>query len=140
MYGAIALATICSARPRMRQAETGERVWHFQLTHHDLWTSIRRAPILRHHRDGRPSRRRAGTKQAFAYVFDRVTGKPVCRSRNGRPAIHDARGATSPTQPSRQATAFDRQGSTIDNLIDFTPELRQEAIAITKQYVTGPTV
>jgi len=80
------------------------------------------------------------TKQAFAYVFDRVTGKPVWPIEE-RPVPQSATPGerTSPTQPvPTKPAAFDRQGSTIDNLIDFTPELRQEAIAITKQYVTGP--
>ena len=46
---------------------------------------------------------------------------------------------TSPTQPFPSKPApFDRQGATVDNLIDFTPELRAEALEIFNNYVTGP--
>ena len=62
------------------KADTGERVWHFQLTHHDLWDfDPPAAPILADIRvDGRPVKAVVQvTKQGFAFVFDRVTGKPV---------------------------------------------------------------
>ena len=69
------------------------------------------------------------TKQSFAYVLDRVTGKPVWPIEE-RPAPASTvpgrrRRATQPipTKP----PAFDRQGITDDDLIDFTPELRAEA-------------
>jgi len=125
------------------KAETGERVWHFQLTHHDLWDfDPPAAPILADITvDGRPIKAVVQvTKQAFAYVFDRVTGKPVWPiEERPVPQSKTPGERTSPTQPfPTKPAAFDRQGTTVDNLIDFTPELRAEAIAITKQYVTGP--
>ena len=124
-------------------ADTGERMWHFQLTHHDLWDyDPPAAPILADITvDGRPIKAVVQlTKQAFAYVFDRVTGTPVWPiEERPVPQSIDAWRATPPTQPfPTKPPPFDRQGSTMDNLIDFTPELRAEAIEITKQYVTGP--
>ncbi len=124
-------------------AETGERVWHFQLVHHGLWDyDPPAAPILMDITvDGRPIKAVAQlTKQAFVFVFDRATGEPVWPieerlvPQSGTPGER-----TSPTQPfPTKPPAFDRQGSTEDNLIDFTPELRAEAVAIADRYVTGP--
>jgi quinoprotein glucose dehydrogenase len=125
------------------KADNGERVWHFQLTHHDLWDfDPPAAPILADIRvDGRPIKAVVQvSKQGFAYVFDRTTGKPVWPIEE-RPVPQSMTPGerTSPTQPfPTKPPAFDRQGSTVDNLIDFTPELRQEALAIAKEYVTGP--
>ena len=125
------------------KADTGERVWHFQLTHHDLWDfDPPAAPVLADIRvDGRPIKAVVQvSKQGFAYVFDRVTGKPVWPIEE-RPVPQSTTPGerTAPTQPfPTKPPAFDRQGSTVDNLIDFTPELRQEALAIVKDYVTGP--
>ena len=80
------------------------------------------------------------TKQGFAYVFDRVTGEPVWPIEERavpRSTVPGER--TSPTQPFPTKPApFERQGITIDDLIDFTPELRAEAIQILNEYVYGP--
>ena len=113
---------------------TGERVWHYQIVHHDLWDfDLPAAPILADIRvDGRPIKAVVQlTKQAFAFVFDRVTGKPVWPIEERPVPSSDTPGErTSPTQPfPDQAAAFDRQGVTVDDLIDFTPELRAEAVA-----------
>jgi quinoprotein glucose dehydrogenase len=124
-------------------ARTGQRVWHFQLTHHDLWDyDPPAAPILADITvDGRPIKAVVQvTKQAFAYVFDRATGRPVWPIEE-RPVPQSTTPGerTSATQPfPTKPPPFDRQGATIDNLIDFTPELRAEAIEITKRYVIGP--
>ncbi len=124
-------------------AETGERVWHFQTVHHGLWDyDPPAAPILMDVTvDGREIAAVAQlTKQAFVFVFDRATGDPVWPIEE-RPVPRSATPgeATSPTQPfPTRPPAFDRQGATIDNLIDFTPELRAEAVAITERYVIGP--
>ncbi len=124
-------------------AKTGKRVWHFQFVHHGLWDyDATAAPLLVDLTvDGRPVKAVAVvTKQAFTYVFDRVTGKPVWPIEE-RPA---AKGSVpgewySPTQPfPTRPPAFDRQGVSIDDLIDFTPELRKEAVEILKDYVYGP--
>ena len=125
------------------EAETGERVWHFQTVHHGLWDyDPPAAPILMDLTvDGREIKAVVQlTKQAFAFAFDRVTGEPIwpIEERPVPQSIVPGE-VTSPTQPfPTRPPAFDRQGSTIDNLIDFTPELRQEAIAITERYTIGP--
>ena len=124
-------------------ARTGTRVWHYQITHHDLWDyDLPAAPILADITvDGRPIKAVVQlTKQAFAYVFDRVTGKPVWPIEERPVPASTAPGEkASPTQPApTRPPAFDRQGLTADDLIDFTPELRAEAIEITKSYVIGP--
>ena len=124
-------------------AETGERVWHFQTVHHGLWDyDPPAAPILMDLTvDGRDIKAVAQiSKQAFTYVFDRVTGEPVWPIEE-RPVPQSSTPGevTSPTQPfPTKPPAFDRQGATEDNLIDFTPELRAEALEITKRYTMGP--
>jgi quinoprotein glucose dehydrogenase len=80
------------------------------------------------------------TKQAFTFVFDRVTGQPVWPIEERPVPQSNVPGErTSPTQPFPTKPApFDRQGITTDDLIDFTPQLREEAIKIAAQYRTGP--
>ena len=70
------------------------------------------------------------TKQAFAFVFDRTTGRPVWPIEERPVPASDVPGErTARTQPfPTKPPPFDRQGVTIDDLIDFTPELRAEAI------------
>ena len=125
------------------KAETGERVWHFQLVHHDLWDyDLPAAPILADIQvNGKPIKAVVQvTKQGFAFVFDRVTGQPVWPIEE-RPVPQSATPGerTAPTQPFPTKPApFERQGVSVDDLIDFTPELRSEAIDITKRYVVGP--
>src|SRR5204863_6668663 len=80
------------------------------------------------------------SKQAFIYVFDRVTGAPVWPIEERPVPQSDIPGEkTSPTQPFPTKPApFDRQGVTIDGLIDFTPELRAAALEVVKNYRMGP--
>jgi quinoprotein glucose dehydrogenase len=121
----------------------GERVWHQQLVHHDLWDyDLPAAPVLADITvDGRPIRAVVQvTKQAFAFVFDRVTGQPVWPIEE-RPVPQSTTPGeqTAPTQPfPTRPPAFDRQGVSLDDLIDFTPELRAAALAIVKNYAIGP--
>ncbi len=124
-------------------AETGERVWHYQTVHHGLWDyDPPAAPILMDIVvDGEPVRAVTQlTKQGFAFVFDRETGEPVWEiEERAVPASSVPGEVTSPTQPFPTKPApFDRQGATEDNLIDFTPELRAQALEIFNRYVTGP--
>jgi len=122
---------------------TGERRWHFQLVHHGLWDfDVPCASILADITvDGRKIKAVAQpSKQAWIYVFDRETGKPVWPI----PERPVPRGDVptewySPTQPHvTKPPAFDRQGIDIDDLIDFTPELRAEAVEFIKDYRIGP--
>ena len=124
-------------------AATGERVWHYQMVHHGLWDyDPPAAPILMDiNVDGRDIKAVTQiTKQAFAFVFDRETGEPVWDIEERPVPQSDIPGeVTSPTQPFPTRPApFDRQGATVDNLIDFTPQLRAEALEIFDRYVTGP--
>ena len=114
-------------------ARTGKTVWHFQIVHHDIWDRDNAAaPILTDITVG--GRRIEAvvqlTKQAYAYVFDRVTGKPVWPIDERPVPQSDVPGEkTAATQPIPSKPApFDRQGVTPDNLIDFTPELHAEAL------------
>ena len=125
------------------EAATGELVWYYQFVHHGLWDyDTPAAPILMDLVvDGRPVRAVTQiSKQAFAYVLDRVTGEPVWPIIERTVPQSDVRGErTSPTQPfPSRPPPFDRQGATVDNLIDFTPELRAEALEIVSRYTMGP--
>ena len=124
-------------------ATTGKRVWHFQGVHHGLWDyDFPAAPILVDIIvNGRPIKAVAQvSKQAFLYVFDRRSGEPVWPIEERAvpastvPGERAARTQPFPTKP----PPFDRQGISEDDLIDFTPELRAEALAIIKRYRTGP--
>jgi quinoprotein glucose dehydrogenase len=122
---------------------TGKRVWHHQLVHHGIWDyDNTAAPILIDITvDGKPIKAVAlVTKQAFTFVFDRVTGEPVWPIEEREVPSSDVPGEiTSPTQPFPTKPApFDRQGVSVDDLIDFTPELHAEAIEISKKYRLGP--
>ena len=124
-------------------ARTGKRVWHFQGVHHGVWDyDFPAAPTLvTINAGGRRVRAVAQiSKQGFTYVFDRRTGEPVWPI-NERPVPQSSVPGerTSPTQPfPTKPPAFERQGVTEDDLIDFTPELRQEALAILKNFDYGP--
>jgi len=122
---------------------TGERKWHYQLVHHGLWDmDIPCAPILVDIRvNGRTIKAVAQpSKQAFLYVFDRVTGQPIWPIEERPVPQGDTPGEKySPTQPiPTRPLAYDRQGLAIDHLIDFTPELRAEAMKTIAQYRIGP--
>ena len=122
---------------------TGERKWHFQLVHHGIWDmDIPCAPILADIRvNGRTIKAIAQpTKQGFLYVFDRVTGEPVWPIEERPVPQGDTPGEKySPTQPfPTRPAAYDRQGLSVDDLIDFTPELRAEAVKTVAQYRIGP--
>jgi quinoprotein glucose dehydrogenase len=124
-------------------AKTGEKVWHYQLIHHDIWDyDLPAPPILADITvNGKPIQAVVQlTKQAFAYVFDRVTGKPVWPIEERSVPKSDVKGEwTSPTQPfPTKPAAYDRQGYSDDILVDFTPAIKEEALRIVKQYKKGP--
>ena len=124
--------------------ETGERVWHFQFVHHGLWDyDLPAAPnLVDVVVDGRPVKAVAQiTKQGFLFVFDRVTGEPIWRIEE-RPVNTETdleREIPWPTQPFPTRPApFEYQGVTIDDLADFTPEIREFAIAAVEPFRIGP--
>ena len=125
------------------RAETGERIWHFQTVHHGLWDyDLPAAPTLIDiNVDGRPIKAVAQiSKQGFTYVFDRITGEPVwpIEERPVPPSSMPGEVA-SPTQPfPTKPAAFEPQGISDETLIDFTLELRQEALQIIEEFDYGP--
>ena len=124
-------------------ARTGKRVWHFQTIHHGLWDyDLPAAPVLGDIMvNGRRIKAVAQvSKQAFVYVFDRVTGQPVWPIEEKSVPKGDVPGEWySPTQPiPSKPPAFDQQGVSDNDLIDFTPELKAEAKKIVSEYKTGP--
>ena len=121
---------------------TGERVWHYQLVHHGLWDYDPPAPpiLMDVEVDGRPRKIVVQlTKQAFCFVFDRVTGEPIWPIVERAVEQSTAPGEkTSPTQPfPTKPAALERQGISEDDLIDFTPELLAEAKEILARYDYG---
>ena len=80
------------------------------------------------------------TKQGFVYVFDRKTGEPVWPIEE-RPVEKGTvpREWYSPTQPfPTKPPPFERQGFLEDYVIDFTPEIKAEALALVAKYKIGP--
>jgi quinoprotein glucose dehydrogenase len=123
--------------------KTGVRKWHYQLVHHGIWDmDIPCAPILADITvNGRTIKAVAQpTKQAFLYVFDRVTGQPIWPIEERPVPQGDVPGERySKTQPfPTKPRAYNRQGLAVDDLIDFTPELRAEAVKAIAQYKIGP--
>ena len=124
-------------------AETGKRVWYFQAVHHGLWdydfpTGPNLVDITV---DGKDIKAVAQvSKQGFTYVFDRITGEPVWPIEERPVAESTVPGeVTSPTQPFPTKPApFEHQGMLEEDLIDFTPELRQIALEAVKGYEMGP--
>ena len=123
--------------------QTGKRKWHFQLVHHGIWDhDIPCAPILADITvNGKLIKAVAQpTKQGWVYVFDRTNGQPVWPIEERAVERGDVpREWYSPTQPFvTRPPAFERQGVAIDDLIDFTPELRAEAVKLVSRYKIGP--
>jgi quinoprotein glucose dehydrogenase len=124
--------------------ETGQRQWHFQAVHHGLWdydfpTHSNLVDITV---DGRDIKALAQvSKQGFVYVFDRETGDPVWPIEE-RPVPQNSNmpgEVLSPTQPfPTKPAAFDYQGVTIDDLVDFTPEIRAMALEAIDGWRLGP--
>lgn len=124
-------------------AKTGERAWHQQLVHHDIWDwDNPTAPILLDVTvAGRPVRAVVQlTKQAFAYAFDRATGEPLWPIEERPVPKSDVPFEwSSPTQPfPTKPAAYDRQGVSEDDLVDFTPAIKAAALEGVKDLRLGP--
>jgi len=124
-------------------ARTGERVWHFQFVHHDVWNyDTPHAPQLVDITVGgeRIPAIVQVTKQSWAYVFNRETGEPIWPIEERPVPQSDVPGEKlSATQPfPTWPLPFEMQGLTHDDLIDYTPELRAEAIDLLRDYRIGP--
>jgi glucose dehydrogenase len=123
-------------------AKSGKRVWHYQTIHHDIWDFDHPAPptLIDITVDGRKIPALAQvSKQAFIYVLDRTNGKPVWPiEERPVPAGNIPGEYYSPTQPiPTKPEPLDLQELTVDDLMDFTPELRQQALEVFKRYVSG---
>jgi len=123
--------------------KTGQRKWHYQLVHHGIWDmDIPCAPILMDLTvDGRAIKAIGQpTKQGWIYVFDRTTGRPVWPIEERPVEKGEVPGEWyAPTQPFvTKPPPYDRQGVSIDDLIDFTPALREEAVKVVSRYKIGP--
>jgi len=123
--------------------KTGQRKWHFQLVHHPVWDmDISSAPILTDIVvDGKPVKAVAQpSKQGFLYVFDRLTGKPIWPIEEKPVERGDVPGEWyPPTQPfPTKPAAYSRNGVFAEDLIDFTPTLHEEALALVSKYKLGP--
>ena len=122
---------------------TGRRLWHYQLIHHGVWDyDIPCAPVLADITvNGRAIKAVAQpTKQGFTYVFDRTNGQPVWPIEEKPVEQTKVPGEkTSPTQPiPTKPPPFERQGFLPEYLIDFTPELKAEALKMASQFKMGP--
>ncbi len=122
---------------------TGQRKWHYQIVHHPIWDyDLSSAPILADiNVNGKTIKAVAvPTKEAFLYVFDRVTGKPIWPIEERPVPKGDVPGEWySPTQPfPTKPPAYARQAVTEQDLIDFTPEMREQAMKSLAAYSTGP--
>ena len=124
-------------------AETGERLWHFQMVHHGVWDyDLPAAPTLVDITvNGRPIKAVAAiSKQGFTYVFDRLTGEPVWPIEERAVPQSTVPGEVlSATQPfPTKPAAFEPQGISDETLIDFSAELRNEALQNIEKYDYGP--
>jgi glucose dehydrogenase len=124
-------------------AQTGERRWHFQLVHHDVWNyDIPTAPIVMEvQQNGRTIKAVAqATKQTLLFAFNAETGEPLWPIEE-RPVPQSLVPGEklSPTQPFPTKPApYDLAGLSVDDLIDYTPELREQAIAALADWEIGP--
>jgi quinoprotein glucose dehydrogenase len=123
--------------------KTGVRKWHYQYVHHGIWDMDNPCPpILTDITiNGRTVKAVAQpTKQAFMYVLNRETGEPIWPFVEKPVETGNVPGEWySPTQPfPTKPPAFDLQGISINDLIDFTPQLRAEAVELVKRYKLGP--
>jgi len=124
-------------------AATGKRKWHYQLVHHGLWDYDLPGPpeLVTIHVNGKKIDAVAQlTKTGWAFVFDRVTGKPVWPIEERPVPASTVPGEHAwPTQPfPTKPPAFEQQGVTLEDAFDLTPELKAEAQEAMKKYRIGP--
>ncbi|HEY1337917.1 MAG TPA: pyrroloquinoline quinone-dependent dehydrogenase, partial [Bryobacteraceae bacterium] len=123
--------------------KTGQKKWHYQLVHHPLWDmDISSAPLLADiNVNGRAIKAVAQpTKQGFLYVFDRTNGQPVWPIEEKPVEKGSVPGEWySPTQPfPTKPPNYSRNGVFVEDLIDFTPALRDQARTQIAKYKIGP--
>ncbi len=112
----------------------GSYKWHFQVVHHPIWDhDLSSAPLVMDVTiDGEEREIIAlPTKQAFIYAFDRITGEPIWPIEEVPVPQGNVPGEWySPTQPLAPMSLMYGRGklNLPDDLIDFTPEMRQAAL------------
>ena len=124
-------------------AATGERAWHFQMVHHDIWNyDTPTAPILLDvtTESGPTPVVAQATKQGYVYAFHRATGEPVWPIEEvPMPASTVPGELLSETQPIPTRPApFEYVGSSEELLADFTPEIRMQALEAVSNFIMGP--
>ena len=123
--------------------KTGQRRWHYQMVHHDIWDyDTPMAPnLLDVTIDGRPRKILAQTtKQGWMYVLDRATGEPIWPIAETPVLQSEVAGERSwPTQPIPSKPApYAQQGLEEEDLIDFTPAIKDSALKLAKRCRMGP--
>ena len=123
--------------------KTGQRKWHYQVVHHPIWDYDLSSPALLVDAtiDGKPRKLVAlPSKEAFLYVFDRITGQPIWPIEERPVPQTDVPGEkTSPTQPfPTKPPAYARQQVTEAELVDFTPDIKKQALEAVKLFKLGP--
>jgi quinoprotein glucose dehydrogenase len=113
--------------------KTGAKKWHYQFVHHPLWDhDMSSAPLLMDVAiEGKPRKIVAvPSKQGWLYVFDRITGQPIWPIKETPvPQTDMPFEKTAKTQPiPSKPPAYSRTHLTENDLIDFTPELRAQAL------------
>jgi quinoprotein glucose dehydrogenase len=124
-------------------ARTGQRIWHYQITRHDIWDyDLPAAPnLIDVTVNGQRVKAVAQvTKQGFVFVFDRVTGQPLWPIEDRAVPQSSVPGEkTAATQPYPTKPApVEIQGVREEDLLDLTPELRRQALEIIARYDHGP--
>ncbi|MGD2131631.1 MAG: PQQ-binding-like beta-propeller repeat protein [Maricaulaceae bacterium] len=134
-------------------AETGERVWHFQILHHGVWDyDIPAAPLLHDiDMDGRTIKAiTVLTKQGMSFVFDRETGEPVwpieerevpvdLEELTGIAGLNVPGEVLSPTQPfPTRPPPYSNLGFAEEDVLSLTEELHAEATELLSNYILGP--
>ena len=123
--------------------DSGDRLWHFQAIHHDVWDwEFPCAPIIADVMIDGVERKIVAqpSKQAWLYVFDRITGEPIWPIEERPIEQSDVPGEllSAPQPYPTKPPAYDRQGVSLDDLVDFTPELRRRAEEIAARHRIGP--
>ncbi|MBP6774001.1 MAG: PQQ-binding-like beta-propeller repeat protein [Gemmatimonadaceae bacterium] len=122
---------------------TGVRKWHYQIVRHPIWDfDLASAPILADITVGGKAVKAVAlpTKQGILYVFDRVTGVPVWPFEERAVEKGEVPGEWyAPTQPiPTKPAAYARNGVTLNDLIDFTPALKEAGLAVASRFKLGP--
>lgn len=123
--------------------KTGQRKWHFQMVHHDIWDYD--TPMTPNLIDitVNGQRRRAiaqTTKQGWVYVFDRLTGQPIWPIvetpvlQSELPGEQTSRTQPIPTKPE----PYSQQGLVESDVIDYTPAIKDSAMKLAKNCRMGP--